>query len=159
MGSKIQRDRSVCQELAAAPTRHTGFRAGYAVTSYGSQGKTADYVLFSDSTIKGATNAQQWYVSISRGRRGIRIFTPDKQQLRENITRSGERPLAVDMLSSWKRKSPFFRLLAGRFGSNAARIFERSRRAGLRRRLGERPGQTVRQFVHPAQKHSRGIHF
>src|SRR6185503_8190169 len=53
------------------------FLPGYAVTSYGSQGKTVDYVLFSDSTIKAATNAQQWYVTISRGRRGIRIFTPD----------------------------------------------------------------------------------
>ena len=33
------------------------FLPGYAVTSYGSQGKTVDYVLFSDSTIKPATNA------------------------------------------------------------------------------------------------------
>ena len=39
------------------------FLPGYAVTSYGSQGKTVDYVLFSDSTIKAATNAQQWYVT------------------------------------------------------------------------------------------------
>ena len=46
------------------------FLPGYAVTSYGSQGKTVDYVLFSDSAIKPATNAEQWYVSISRGRRG-----------------------------------------------------------------------------------------
>jgi ATP-dependent exoDNAse (exonuclease V) alpha subunit len=140
-------------------SRYREFQAGYAVTSYGAQGKTADFVLFSDSTIKGATNAQQWYVSISRGRRGVRIFTPDKQQLRESITRSGERPLAVDMLRSWKQKSPFFGLLARRFGFNAALIFERSRRAGLRRRLGERAVQTVRQFVHPVQKQSRGIHF
>jgi hypothetical protein len=65
------------------------FLPGYAVTSYGSQGRTVDYVLFSDSTIKAATNAQQWYVTISRGRRGIRIFTPHKEQLRENVTRSG----------------------------------------------------------------------
>jgi hypothetical protein len=72
------------------------FLPGYAVTSYGSQGKTVDYVLFSDSTVKPATNAQQWYVTISRGRRGIRIFTPDKQQLRENIIRSGHRPLAME---------------------------------------------------------------
>ena len=53
------------------------FLPGYAVTSYGSQGKTVDYVLFSDSTINAATNAQQWYVTISRGRRGIRIFGAD----------------------------------------------------------------------------------
>src|SRR5207245_5433317 len=39
---------------------------GYAVTSYGSQGRTVAYVLFSDSTIKAATNNQQLYASISR---------------------------------------------------------------------------------------------
>jgi conjugative relaxase-like TrwC/TraI family protein len=77
------------------------FLPGYAVTSYGSQGKTVDYVLFSDSTIKAATSAEQWYVSISRGRRGIRIFTPDKEQLRENIRRSGHRPLAMEFADGW----------------------------------------------------------
>jgi conjugative relaxase-like TrwC/TraI family protein len=77
------------------------FLPGYAVTSYGSQGKTVDYVLFSDSAVKPATNAQQWYVTISRGRRGIRIFTPDKQQLRENVTRSGHRPLAMEFAAGF----------------------------------------------------------
>lgn len=72
------------------------FLPGYAVTSYGAQGKTVDYVLFSDSAVKAATNTQQWYVTISRGRRGVRIFTPDKEQLRENATRSGHRPLALE---------------------------------------------------------------
>ncbi|NOS71993.1 MAG: relaxase domain-containing protein, partial [Verrucomicrobia bacterium] len=75
------------------------FLPGYAVTSYGSQGKTVDYVLFSDSTVKAATNAQQWYVTISRGRRGIRIFTPDKEQLCENVARSGHRPLAMEFVA------------------------------------------------------------
>ena len=67
------------------------------------KGKTVDYVLFSDSTIKAATNAQQWYVTISRGRRGIRIFTPDKEQLRENLARSGHRPLAMEFASEFHR--------------------------------------------------------
>jgi hypothetical protein len=40
------------------------FQPGYAVTSYGSQGKTVDFVPFSDSTIKMATNAHQWYPSV-----------------------------------------------------------------------------------------------
>ena len=87
-------------ELADGRVLGKGFREflpGYAVTSYGSQGKTVDHVLFSDSTIKAATNAQQWYVTISRGRRGIRIFTPDKMQLRENLVRSGHRPLALEL--------------------------------------------------------------
>jgi conjugative relaxase-like TrwC/TraI family protein len=73
------------------------FVRGFAITSYGSQGKTVDHVLFSDSAIQAATNQQQWYVTISRGRKGITIFTSDKAQLRENIERSGERTLAIDL--------------------------------------------------------------
>jgi conjugative relaxase-like TrwC/TraI family protein len=72
------------------------FVRGFAITSYTSQGKTVDHVLFSDSAIKGATNQQQWYVTISRGRKGISIFTSDKVQLCENIQRCGDRPLAID---------------------------------------------------------------
>ncbi|MGA2255285.1 MAG: AAA family ATPase [Thermoguttaceae bacterium] len=79
------------------------FVRGFAITSYASQGKTVDYVLFSDSTVKAATNQQQWYVTISRGRKGIRIFTSDKEQLRENICRSGDRELALDMAGALRQ--------------------------------------------------------
>ncbi|MGD0207518.1 MAG: MobF family relaxase [Verrucomicrobiota bacterium] len=146
------------------------FLSGYAVTSYGSQGKTVDYVLFSDSTVKAATNAQQWYVTISRGRCGIRIFTPDKQQLRENIIRSGHRPLAMELAAGiaprrvvhlWDRLHGY--LL--RFGRRAADNFVRLKMARHRHRhhepiqkyehkntrmLGERPASTrrSRRIVH-----------
>jgi hypothetical protein len=73
------------------------FVHGFAISSYASQGKTVDHVLFSDSAIKAATNQQQWYVTISRGRKGVTIFTSDKAQLAENIQRSGDRPLALDL--------------------------------------------------------------
>ncbi|HAV13664.1 MAG TPA: conjugal transfer protein [Opitutae bacterium] len=69
---------------------------GYAVTSYASQGKTVDTVLFSDSQNRAATNRNQWYVSISRARKKIKIYTEDKEALRENLLRSGERELAMD---------------------------------------------------------------
>ena len=80
------------------PKNYHQFVRGYAVTSYAAQGKTVDYVLFSDSAVKAATNEQQWYVTISRGRRGVKIFTADKIQLRQNIAHSGDRPLALDMV-------------------------------------------------------------
>jgi hypothetical protein len=79
--------------------------------------------------VKPATNAQQWYVTISRGRRGIRIFTPDKQQLRENITRSGHRPLAMEFAAGFAPRGQhrLWNRLHGyliRFGRRAAeRIF------------------------------------
>jgi conjugative relaxase-like TrwC/TraI family protein len=79
------------------------FVRGYAVTSYASQGKTVDYVLFSDSAVKAATNDQQWYVTTSRGRKGIRIFTSDRLQLRESVVRSGRRTLALELACESER--------------------------------------------------------
>ena len=38
------------------PKHYRQFVRGYAVTSYAAQGKTVDYVLFSDSAVKAATN-------------------------------------------------------------------------------------------------------
>lgn len=110
------------------------FLPGYAVTSYGSQGKTVDYVLFSDSTVKAATNAQQWYVTISRGRRGIRIFTPDKEQLREDVARSGHRPLALEFAGTFRNKpgQMLWDRLHGyllRFGQHAADTICRLKKA------------------------------
>ncbi len=71
---------------------------GYAVTSYASQGKTVDTVLFSDSQNKAATNSNQWYVSISRARKRIKIYTSDKEALRDNLLHSGERQLAMELI-------------------------------------------------------------
>ncbi|MGA3282927.1 MAG: MobF family relaxase [Verrucomicrobiota bacterium] len=124
------------------------FLPGYAVTSYGSQGKTVDYVLFSDSTIKAATNAQQWYVTISRGRRGVRIFTPDKEQLRENLARSGHRPLALEFAGGLRplNHNPLWDRLHGcllRFGRHAANTFCRLKQS--------------RHHSQPEQKHEHQI--
>ena len=89
--------RSQLTDGRVLPASYRQFVRGYAVTSYGSQGKTVDHVLFADSAIRAATNTQQWYVSISRGRKSVRIFTPDKDALRKHVTRSGDRPLALDL--------------------------------------------------------------
>ncbi|MCI0542064.1 MAG: AAA family ATPase [Verrucomicrobiales bacterium] len=153
-------------ELTDGRVLDAGFREflpGYAITSYGSQGKTVDYVLFSDSTVKAATNAQQWYVTISRGRRGIRIFTPDKEQLRENVARSGHRPLAMELAAGFvpRRGVRLWDRLHShllRFGQRAADTFCRLKLARRRhlqpaqkhehkntRMLGERPERSRRQ--------------
>ncbi|MDD3179572.1 MAG: MobF family relaxase [Opitutaceae bacterium] len=73
------------------------FNRGYAVTSYASQGKTVDTVLFADAASWAATNCNQWYVAISRGRRRVVVFTSDKERLRANIERTGGRELALDL--------------------------------------------------------------
>ncbi len=73
------------------------FNRGYAVTSYASQGKTVDTVLFADAQNRAATNSNQWYVTISRGRKRVMIFTGDKSALRGAIQRAGGRELALQL--------------------------------------------------------------
>lgn len=140
--------------LADGRTLDKSFRQfvrGYAITSYASQGKSINYVLFSDSTVKAATNNQQWYVTISRGKKGIHIFTTDKEQLRENIMRGGARPLAMDIVPSWVTNRLVWRLNYQRYGKQAADIMARaSRNYHAERRM--RQAQSA-----PAAKQSRGI--
>lgn len=73
------------------------FVRGYAVTSYGSQGKTVDTVLFCDAANVAATSAEQWYVTVSRGRKRVVVFTSDKESLRSAVQQTGARPLAVEL--------------------------------------------------------------
>jgi conjugative relaxase-like TrwC/TraI family protein len=129
------------------------FLPGYAVTSYGSQGKTVDYVLFSDSTVKAATNAQQWYVTISRGRRGVRIFTPDKEQLRENLARFGHRPLALEFAGSLRplTRNPLWDRLHGhllRFGQHAADMFCRLKQSRRRHQPSQKHEHQNTRMLH-----------
>ena len=118
------------------------FVRGYAITSYASQGKSVDHVLFSDSMAKAATNQQQWYVTISRGKKGIHIFTTDKEQLRENITRSGDRPSVVDaLIAHYREHDPFYRLIEQRWGTRLALTMTNSKRAREFRELRQRQRQ------------------
>jgi conjugative relaxase-like TrwC/TraI family protein len=104
------------------PPDYRQFARGYAVTSYGSQGKTVDHVLFADSAVRAASNAQQWYVTISRGRKSIRIFTPDKAGLQQAITRSGDRELALDLAAARARTTRVRTLRSIRRGRDWTRL-------------------------------------
>jgi ATP-dependent exoDNAse (exonuclease V) alpha subunit len=66
------------------PQRHPHLDHGYAVTSYSSQGQTADRVLVHVDTELGAKdllNSRMAYVSISRGRWDAQIFTDSREKL------------------------------------------------------------------------------
>ena len=107
------------------PKNYRAFVRGYAVTSYGSQGKTVDHVLFSDSSVKIATNNQQWLVTISRGKRAVKIFTQNTEQLRENVSRLGDRELAIEFV---KQDSAQARRMSPPIRNYIARLIQ-SRRA------------------------------
>ena len=73
---------------------------GYCTTSHASQGKTVDYCLVSQSGLLSscASDANQFYVSVSRGRKGVRIYTDDIEALRENVAHTRERPMAMEIM-------------------------------------------------------------
>lgn len=75
------------------------FSYGYAVTSQGSQGKTCDRVLVSmKSKSKAALSKHQFYVSASRGRESIAVFTDNAKELKKSVMKSSCRRLVMDRI-------------------------------------------------------------
>lgn len=71
---------------------------GYASTSHSVQGKTIDRVLVAESSESFvAANRQQFYVSVSRGRTRVYVFTDDREELLEAVHASSDRLSAIDM--------------------------------------------------------------
>ena len=80
------------------PTGFNAFTHGYAVTSHSSQGKTVEEVLLvASSKSFPAVNREQFYVSISRGRERVQIFTDDSELLARRVTDSHERKAAIEL--------------------------------------------------------------
>ena len=72
----------------------------YCITSHASQGKTVDEVLIAQPAATfPATNAKQLYVSVSRGRDKVRIYTEDKDELLSHASRMGDRQSAIELVS------------------------------------------------------------
>lgn len=72
---------------------------GYVTTSHASQGRTVDRVFIaqgSESFV--ASSREQFYVSVSRAREEVRVFTDDKEGLRETVEASGERMSATELM-------------------------------------------------------------
>jgi conjugative relaxase-like TrwC/TraI family protein len=77
---------------------------GYCSTSHSSQGKTVDKVIISQSTASiGAASREQFYVSVSRGKAGISIYTDNKEELKKSVVVSAQRTNATDV---FKNTSP-----------------------------------------------------
>jgi len=72
------------------PHKHPHLDHGYAMTSYSSQGQTADRVLIHVDTELGAKdllNSRMAYVSVSRGRYDAQIYTNNAQTLGQELSR------------------------------------------------------------------------
>ena len=95
---EIQNGRIALADGRQLPAGFNTFTHGYAVTSHSSQGKTVDDVLLvASSKSFAAVNREQFYVSISRGRERVHVFTDDADLLARRVTDSHERKAAVEL--------------------------------------------------------------
>ena len=74
------------------------FRHAVVETSFGSQGQTVDRVILGMAAESvGAMNQEQLYVSSSRGKHSLKLFTDDKEAVREAVQRSSQKLVALDV--------------------------------------------------------------
>ena len=86
------------KELTIARNRLRHTDHGYASTSHSSQGATLDRVIVHIDTQLSAelVNRKQFYVSISRARNSLAIYTDDGSQLPRAVSRSREKSTAIE---------------------------------------------------------------
>ena len=74
---------------------------GFVVTSHAAQGKTVDQVIVSVPVQAfSQANEAQFYVSMSRGREAMHLFTDSKIALREAVTKPSSRLLPLELSNS-----------------------------------------------------------
>lgn len=74
----------------------------YCTTSHSAQGRTVSEVFISQpSATFAATDAKQFYVSVSRGKDAAHIYTDDRQSLLEYASESGDRQSALELVGGY----------------------------------------------------------
>jgi len=82
------------------PKDYGNLSHGYCLTSYSSQSKSLDCVFVAESSESfRAADREQFYVSASRFKEALQIFTDDKRQLLEAVRKSSHRPSATDLVT------------------------------------------------------------
>ena len=86
------------KEVSVGSDRLRHIDYGYASTSHSAQGATVDRVIVDADTRLSPelVNRKQFYVSISRARKSLAIYTDDRAQLPRAASRSREKSMAID---------------------------------------------------------------
>ncbi len=86
------------REVTAAVQRLRHIDYGYASTSHSSQGATVDRVIVYVDTNRSPelVNRKQFYVSISRARHAVSLYTDDRARLSLAVGRNREKSLALE---------------------------------------------------------------
>ncbi len=105
------KDRVVLANGWVLPKEFKHLTHGYVSTSHSGQGKTVDHVLIAmGSDSRGAINAEQFYVSVSRGRYSAKVYTDmSPEELKTAIHRTDTRKSATELMTP-KRKPKKSRL-------------------------------------------------
>jgi conjugative relaxase-like TrwC/TraI family protein len=94
----VNQGRIVLTDDRTLPAGYRTFTHGYAVTSHSAQSKTvAEALLVASSRSFAAVSQEQFYVSISRARERVRIFTDDAELLSHRICASHTRKAAIEI--------------------------------------------------------------
>jgi ATP-dependent exoDNAse (exonuclease V) alpha subunit len=73
---------------------------GYVVTSHASQGKNVERVFVAQGRVSfGASSREQFYVSASRAQEQVTIYTEDKAELLDAVSRSDDRLTATEFIN------------------------------------------------------------
>lgn len=87
------------------PKDYGGITHGYVVTSHASQGKTVDAVLIAmGHESLAAASREQFYVSVSRGREWVRLYSDDKAAMLDAVQASGARLSATELMQAEQPK-------------------------------------------------------
>jgi conjugative relaxase-like TrwC/TraI family protein len=89
-------------------SRNAGhFRHGFVETSFGSQGKTVKRAILAiaEGSLP-ASNQEQLYVSASRAKERVTLYTDDKAAVREAIQRSSNKLVALDLKTEPTPQAP-----------------------------------------------------
>jgi conjugative relaxase-like TrwC/TraI family protein len=83
------------------------FRHGYVETSFGSQGSTVQRVIVDmPRASRGAIDQEQMYVSASRGKQWMRIYTDAIDDLKAAVQRSSAKLAALDLKRPMPQETP-----------------------------------------------------
>jgi ATP-dependent exoDNAse (exonuclease V) alpha subunit len=81
------------------PKDYGNLTHGYCITSHSSQSKGVDCVFVAESSESfRAADREQFYVSASRFKESLAIYTDDKRELLEAVQKSSHRPSASDLV-------------------------------------------------------------
>ena len=120
---------------------------GYVLTSHAAQGQTVDRVLLAASaTSLAAASAEQFYVSVSRGREGVTLYTEDQAALRAAVLRSDARLSATALTEDQTVQA--HRARASRYARVMTRLHETVRT------LGRWVGRELDRLLTPAKEPS-----